>query len=394
MARRVLGKCRGDSSSSGRRWVTRPRTRRNWHWTADSRRVLGKCRGDSSSSGRRWVTRPLTRRNWHWSADSRRVFSRRLVSRPLPRCRRYRSCPTVRRMIKRSWPISGPLDVPLTLRFALPATSAAARLSSHTGLYALGTAGGPAVVTITWGDGKLEASAVGSGATQALEAVPRTVGLDDEPAAFPAPSGPLRELHRRHLGLRLGSTGRVFDSLLPTILGQRVTTDEAKRSYRQLVSRLGEPAPGETGLRLPPTPATVRTMSYEQLHPFGIERSRAEIVIETARRASRLEEITAMSSEDAVRRLSAVRGIGTWTTGYVMGSAWGDTDAIPRGDLHLPNLVSWMLAGEPRGNDDRMEELLEPFRPFRRRALILLKLSGAHAPRYGPRSPKSAIGRD
>jgi len=296
-------------------------------------------------------------------------------------------------MIKRSWPISGPIDVPLTLRFALPATSAAARLSSDAAAYALWTAGGPAVVTITCGGGKLEASAVGSGAEQALEAVPRTVGLDDEPAVFPGSSGPLRELHRRHRGLRLGSTGRVFDSLLPTILGQRVTTDEAKRSYRQLVVRLGEQAPGASGLRLPPTPEAVRTMSYEQLHPFGIERSRAEIVIETARRASRLEEIVAMDREEAVRRLSAIHGIGTWTTGYVMGSAWGDRDAIPRGDFHLPNLVSWMLAGEPRGNDERMEELLEPFRPLRRRALILLKLSGAHAPRYGPRSPKSAISR-
>jgi 3-methyladenine DNA glycosylase/8-oxoguanine DNA glycosylase len=134
-------------------------------------------------------------------------------------------------------------------------------------------------------------------------------------------------------------------------------------------------------------------MSYEDLHRFGIERSRAEIIIEVARRAGRLEGIADMERDDAIRRLAAIRGIGDWTIGAVMGSAWGDTDAITRGDYHLPNLVSWMLAGDPRGSDARMEELLEPYRPYRRRAVLLLKLSGAHAPRYGPRGPKSVIGR-
>jgi 3-methyladenine DNA glycosylase/8-oxoguanine DNA glycosylase len=76
-----------------------------------------------------------------------------------------------------------------------------------------------------------------------------------------------------------------------------------------------------------------------------------------------------------------------------MGAAWGDRDAVPTGDFHLPNTVAWALAGEPRADDDRMKELLEPYRPQRRRALLLLKTSGIKAPRYGPRTPKSIISR-
>lgn len=295
-------------------------------------------------------------------------------------------------MVTRSWPLAGILDLELTLRFVLP--SASARLTANNATYALHTTDGPATVTIAVGSGKLEATAIGDGAMRAIDAVPRTVGLDDDPDDFPEPAGILRDLHLSHSGLRLGSTGRVFDSLLPTVLGQRVTTNEAKRSYRGLVAALGDPAPGDTRLSLPPLPQSVATMSYEDLHPFGIERSRAEIVIEVARRAARLEEIVQMDHADAVRRLYAVRGIGEWTVNSVMGSAWGDKDAIPRGDYHMPNLVSWMLAGEPRGTDERMEELLEPFRPYRRRAVVLLKVSGVHAPRYGPRSPKSVISRE
>ena len=125
---------------------------------------------------------------------------------------------------------------------------------------------------------------------------------------------------------------------------------------------------------------------------FGIERKRATIVIEVARRSSRLEAILSMEPDAARRRLLAVRGVGAWTAETVMGVAYGDRDAVPIGDYHLPSTVSWALAGEPRGTDDRMLELLEPFRPMRRRAIVLLKQAGVNAPRYGPpRGPRTHL---
>ncbi len=296
-------------------------------------------------------------------------------------------------MATRSWSLTGPLDLALTLRFSLPSVGAASRREARQGLYAHHTEAGPASVRLRVSGENLVAESFGPGAELALDLVPRTVGLDDDPTLFPARSGPLRDLHLQNLGLRLGSTGRVFDALLPTILGQRVTTDEAERSYRRLVRSFGEPAPGTTSAMIPPAASSLAALAYEDLHSYGIERSRAQLVIEAARRARRIEEIVRMEKSAAVRRLQAIRGIGPWTTGMVMGAAWGDRDALPLGDFHIPNTVSWLLAGEPRGTDDRMEELLEPYRPYRRRAMILTKLSGVHAPRYGPRSPKSTISR-
>ena len=54
--------------------------------------------------------------------------------------------------------------------------------------------------------------------------------------------------------------------------------------------------------------------------------------------------------------------------------ALGDSDAVATGDLHLPHMVAWALAGERRGSDERMLELLEPFRGHRARVLRLLLL--------------------
>jgi hypothetical protein len=49
--------------------------------------------------------------------------------------------------------------------------------------------------------------------------------------------------------------------------------------------------------------------------------------------------------------------------------------------------VAWALAGEPRADDRRMLELLEPFRGHRGRVCHLLMTAGIGAPRYGPRAP-------
>jgi 3-methyladenine DNA glycosylase/8-oxoguanine DNA glycosylase len=65
--------------------------------------------------------------------------------------------------------------------------------------------------------------------------------------------------------------------------------------------------------------------------------------------------------------------------------ALGDPDAVSEGDFHLPNLVAFALAGEPRGTDARMLALLEPWRGNRARVIRLLELSGIEAPRHGPR---------
>jgi 3-methyladenine DNA glycosylase/8-oxoguanine DNA glycosylase len=71
--------------------------------------------------------------------------------------------------------------------------------------------------------------------------------------------------------------------------------------------------------------------------------------------------------------------------------ALGDPDAVSVGDFHLPNLVSFALAGEPRGTDARMLELLEPYRGQRGRVIRLLEASGIWPPARGPRCPIRSI---
>lgn len=250
---------------------------------------------------------------------------------------------------------------------------------------ATSTPEGPATLALAGHPEGVFARAWGPGADWALGVAPRWVGADDDPSGFVPAHPVIAEARRRNPGLRLASTGRVWDTLVGVILGQKVTGKGAGESRKGLWLAHGEPAPGPVDLRLPPSPATLKTLAYYDLHPFNIERKRADILLHAARVANRLEETTSMGFPEAWARLTAVRGIGPWTAALVAGVALGDPDAVHVGDYHLKNAVAWGLAGEPRGTDERMLELLAPYAGQRRRAIQYLGAAGVQAPRYGPR---------
>jgi 3-methyladenine DNA glycosylase/8-oxoguanine DNA glycosylase len=82
--------------------------------------------------------------------------------------------------------------------------------------------------------------------------------------------------------------------------------------------------------------------------------------------------------------LRAVPGIGPWTAAEIAQRALGDADAVSVGDLHLPRLVGWALAGRPF-DDDAMLAELAPYTPHRHRAVRLVELSGVGMPHFAPR---------
>jgi 3-methyladenine DNA glycosylase/8-oxoguanine DNA glycosylase len=292
----------------------------------------------------------------------------------------------------RSLILDAPLDLIRTLAIHLRgAGDPTMRIANGQVIRAMRTADGPATVDLIVRGDRLDAEAWGPGADRALAAVPALVGLDDDRAGFvPGHHRIVADLDRRNQGIRLGRTGAVLESLLPAILEQKVTGTEAWRGFRGLIRRWGEPAPGPFGLWLAPPAPVVATIRYHELHPFGIERRRADLLRRAAGHADRLEEIVSMPREAGYRRLRAVPGIGPWTAAEVALRALGDADAVSVGDFHLPNLVAFVLAGEIRGDDARMLELLEPWRGHRARVVRLLELSGLRPPAFGPRlSPRS-----
>lgn len=258
---------------------------------------------------------------------------------------------------------------------------------------ALRTPAGPATLHLSVEGDHLLADAVGPGAGPALELAPALAGLHDDPTQLRPLHAAVDEARRRRVGMRLTSGTSVFDALFTMVLAQKVVGLDARRSYRDLVRRLGEPAPGEMGLLLPPTPARVASTPYWTFHECNVERRRATVIVEAAHRAGGLERLADLPPADARLRLESLPGVGPWTSAEVTAVSHGDPDAVPLGDFHIPNNVAFALAGEARGDDRRMLELLEPYAGQRGRVIRLLMTGGRGAPRFGPRLSRQDVRR-
>ncbi|MFE3586710.1 DNA-3-methyladenine glycosylase family protein [Streptomyces niveus] len=258
------------------------------------------------------------------------------------------------------------------------------------------TPAGPGTLRVRADQDGVRADAWGPGADWLLERLPELLGADDDPDAFVPRHRLLAASARRRPGLRLCRTGLVLESLIPSVLEQKVTTIEANRSWRHLVRKYGEPAPGPYGsgdnrMYVMPDPRTWAMIPSWEWHKAGVDSKRSDTVARAVRVARRLEEATTMEPGQAAARLELIPGIGPWTSAEVLQRSNGAPDAVTVGDLHLPGIVGYALAGRPDTDDAGMLELLEPYAGQRHRAVRLILLTGRTPPRRAPRMPVGRI---
>ncbi|GAA1593513.1 DNA-3-methyladenine glycosylase 2 family protein [Streptomyces globosus] len=298
--------------------------------------------------------------------------------------------------LSRVWDPGGPVDLGLTLgplrrgpgdpTFRVGGDGSVWRTTR--------TPQGPATLRVSAdrSAGRVKGEAWGAGAEWVLDALPALLGAGDDPAAFVPRHRLVHESHRRRPGLRLTRTGLVLEVLVPTVLEQKVTADEAYRSWRRLVRAHGEAAPGpEAGLCVVPDARTWAMVPSWEWHRAGVDGKRSATIVRAARVAARLEEAAAMPPGEAAARLEAVPGIGPWTSAETLQRSNGDADAVTTGDLHLPGIIGYALAGNRDADDAVMLELLAPYAGQRHRAARLVLLAGRTPPRRAPRMYRSDI---
>ena len=238
---------------------------------------------------------------------------------------------------------------------------------------------------------EVESQAWGPGAAWATDRLPLTLGAADDVSTFdPSPHPLVAELWRRYgAGMRTPAVGVVLEVLVAAVLEQRVTGIESRHSWRWLLRTYGEPAPGPApeGMHVFPDPVALGAIPSWEWHGAGVERARSDTIVRAASYAGRLEECVAMSHADARARLRALPGVGVWTAAEVGQRSLGDPDAVSFADFHVAHTVCYALAGETDGTDERMAELLEPWRESgqRGRVVRLVERSGISRPARGPR---------
>lgn len=250
------------------------------------------------------------------------------------------------------------------------------------------TPAGPvsALLRVAPGGAELSAQAWGAGSAWLLDRLDAVVGERDDDGGFVAHHAAVARLRHELTGWRVPATGLVMESLVPSIIEQRVTGAEAFGAYRRLVRRYGAPAPGplaDRGLMVAPTPAAWAAIPSWAWLRAGVDGSRSATIMRACVSPRRLEEL-ADDPPAASARLRSLPGVGGWTAAEVAHTALGDADAVSYGDYHVAKNIGWALLGRPI-DDEELAVLLAPYAPHRYRVQRLVELSGIHRPRRGPR---------
>lgn len=231
------------------------------------------------------------------------------------------------------------------------------------------------------------ATGYGAGASWVLDRLPALLGGLDDPSGLVPQHDAVRHAVVAAGFWRICRTHLVVDSLVPAVLGQKVTGREAFSSYRTLVLKFGSPAPGPgagIGLVVPPSAQEWAQVPSWEWTKAGVDAHRADTVMRALAVAPRLEEAVDLPADLARKRLRAVAGIGVWTAAEVTQRAFGDADAVSFGDYHVAKNLGLALVGEPV-DDRRLAEILRPYAGHRYRVQHLLMAYGPRPQRRGAR---------
>ena len=261
-----------------------------------------------------------------------------------------------------------------------------ARVEGRTVWRAVRTPDGPATFRLAQAaTTMIDMEAWGAGAEHAIMvAAPGMAGAFDDPTRFVPRDPVLTKAWRDHRTVLL-TRADPFPVLIAAVLEQKVTGIEARNAWREIVRMTADEAPGDGGLTLPPDAERVASLPSWELTRLGVTGMRAATLREVARHPRKIAALAGAPLEAARGWLGKLPGVGPWTVAEVARVALGDPDAVSVGAFHLPNIVAWTLAGEARGTDERMLELLAPYAGQRGRVQVLLEAAGTSAPKFGPR---------
>jgi AraC family transcriptional regulator of adaptative response / DNA-3-methyladenine glycosylase II len=168
---------------------------------------------------------------------------------------------------------------------------------------------------------------------------------------------------RRGLRVPLIPTG--FDGLCWAIIGQQINVPFAAALRREIVTLAGEKV-GD--MRAHPTPTRVADLGAEALTKRRYSRSKAAYLIGAAEAVATgaldVDALLRGSAVAAENKLTAIRGIGTWTARYVM-LRGGFADAAPVGDSALATALQRLHNMETRPAHEDVDQMMQSFAPHR-----------------------------
>jgi len=161
---------------------------------------------------------------------------------------------------------------------------------------------------------------------------------------------------------RLSEPG--VETLLRTIVGQQVSVHAARSMWNKLIARLGQPVDLQKLLESSDEELREAGLSRQKA---GYARSLAALVLSGELDLAHLPE----DDEEAIARLTRIKGIGRWSAEIYLLFAEGRGDVWPAGDLAVQIEIGKLLGLEGKPTEKQLRELAEAWRPHRGAAAVL-----------------------
>lgn len=157
-----------------------------------------------------------------------------------------------------------------------------------------------------------------------------------------------------------------YEGLFRMIVEQQVSTAAAAAIWKRTVEGLGGAV----------TPEAVLARDVETLRGFGLSIQKARYGHEIARAQVDglidFDHLERLEDDEAIARLTAIRGVGRWTAETFLMFCEGRPDVFPAGDVALQEAMRWADRATLRPREKEAGARAEAWRPHRSVAAHLL----------------------
>ncbi len=179
----------------------------------------------------------------------------------------------------------------------------------------------------------------------------KTLGINVDLSEFHRFAGrkpELKPLTERFCGLKPPRFPSIFEALVNGITCQQLTLTLGIQLLNKLSLKYGARLDlPEGSVHAFPRPVDLRNLKVENFRDIGYSRHKAEALIELSNKIVSgeldLDDIERMNDESALERLDALRGVGRWTSEYVLLRGFGRLHVFPVDDIGgRNNLQRWL----------------------------------------------------
>jgi len=156
----------------------------------------------------------------------------------------------------------------------------------------------------------------------------------------------MANITRKLRGLKSPTTPTVFEALVDAVVEQQISIKVAHAIEARITKNFGDALDLESDVYYAyPTPQRLASVSIEELRQCGLSFRKAEYIKGAAALIAEgkleLEKFRSYeSSEQIIKELDAVRGIGVWTAEFTMLRGMRRLEALPADDLGLRRDIS------------------------------------------------------